>query len=119
MLSRHWQRYLQCPQAQERAYTSREGVSSYALGLILLIWCLLEHAMRTHLEEGDTTVPGWENKPTRRPTAYRVSWKFKGVLVLCVGQQRYLAKPLSAVQQAFLDALQVPQSRFTHCPRTG
>jgi transposase len=94
-----------------------------ALGLILLISLLisrlLEHAMRTHLQKGNTTVPGWENKPTSRPTAYMVTWKFKGVLVLCVRQQRYLAKPLSAVQEAFLDALQVPKSCFTHCPRTG
>lgn len=94
-----------------------------ALGLILLIslliWRLLEHTMRTHLEQGNTTVPGWDNKPTNRPTAYMVTWKFKGVMVLCVGQQRYLAKPLSATQEAFLDALQVPQSCFTHCPRDG
>ena len=94
-----------------------------ALGLILLIslliWRLLEQAMRTHLEKHNTTVPGWDNKPTNRPTAYMVTWKFKGVLVLCVDQQRYLAKPLSAVQEAFLDALQVPQSCFTQCPRAG
>ncbi len=94
-----------------------------ALGLILLIslliWRLIEQVMRSHLEKHHNTVPGWDNKPTNRPTAYMVRWKFKGILVLCVGQQRYLAKPLSAVQEAFLDALQVPQSCFTHCPRAG
>jgi len=91
-----------------------------ALGLIvliaLLIWRRLEHAMRTHREEGNTTALGWDNKPTSRPTAYMVTWKFK---VLCVGQQRYLAKPLSATQDAFLDALQVRRSCSTHCPRAG
>ncbi len=47
-----------------------------ALGLILLIslliWRLLEQAMRTHLERHNATIPGWDNKPTNRPTAYMV-----------------------------------------------
>jgi len=94
-----------------------------ALGLILLIslliWRLIEHVMRTDLEQRNTTVAGWDNKPTQRPTAYMVTWKFKGVLVLCVGQQRHLAKPLSTVQEAFLDALQVPKDCFTQCPQAG
>lgn len=94
-----------------------------ALGLILLIslliWRLMEHAMRTDLEARDTTVPGWDNKPTRRPTAYMMTWKFKGVMVLCIGQQRRLAQPLSPTQEAFLRALQVPASCFTHAPRAG
>ena len=94
-----------------------------ALGLILLIslliWRLIEHAMRTDLAARNTTLPGWDNKPTRRPTAYMMTWKFKGVLVLCVGQQRHLAQPLSTVQKAFLRALQVPEHYFTHPPRAG
>ena len=94
-----------------------------ALGLILLIslliWRLMEHAMRTELEVRDTMVPGWDNKPTRRPTAYMMTWKFKGVIVLCIGQQRRLARPLSPTQEAFLKALQVPDSCFTHVPRAG
>ena len=94
-----------------------------ALGLILLIslliWRLIEHVMRTNLEQRNTTVAGWDNKPTQRPTAYMVTWKFKGILILCVGQQRHLAKPLSTVQMAFLEALQVPKDCFTKCPRAG
>ncbi len=94
-----------------------------ALGLILLIslliWRLIEHVMRTNLQRRNTTVAGWDNKPTQRPTAYMVTWKFKGVLILCVGQQRHLAKPLSSVQEAFLEALQVPQDCFTQCPQAG
>ncbi len=47
-----------------------------ALGLILLIslliWRLLEQAMRTHLESHNATIPGWDNTPTNRPTAYMV-----------------------------------------------
>jgi transposase len=94
-----------------------------ALGLILLIslliWRLIEHAMRTDLEQRNTTVPGWDNKPTQRPTAYMMTWKFKGILILCVGHQRRLAKPLTRVQEVFLEALHVPQSCFTQCPRAG
>ena len=61
-----------------------------ALGLILLIsllvWRLLEHTMRTELETTDTELPGWDNKPTRRPTAYMLTWKFRGIIVLRNGQ---------------------------------
>jgi transposase len=93
-----------------------------ALGLILLIslliWRLMELVMSTELQAREATVPGWDNKPTARPTAYMVTWKFKGVLILCVGGQRLLAKPLTETQQAFLQALQVPESCFTH-PRDG
>ena len=94
-----------------------------ALGLILLIslliWRLIEHAMRSDLKQRNATVPGWDNKPTQRPTAYMMTWKFKGILILCVGRQRRLVKPLTPVQQAFLEALHVPESCFTQCPRAG
>jgi len=94
-----------------------------ALGLILLIslliWRLMEHVMRTELKEHDTTVPGWDNKPTRRPTAYMLTWKFKGVMTLRIGEHRRLAQSLSPTQVAFLTALQVPESCFTHVPRAG
>jgi transposase len=94
-----------------------------ALGLILLIslliWRLIELVMRTELQAREATVPGWDNKPTARPTAYMVTWKFKGVLVLCVDGQRLLAKPLTDTQHAFLQVLQVPASCFTRYPRDG
>lgn len=94
-----------------------------ALGLILLIalliWRLMELVMRTELTTRQATVPGWDNKPTTRPTAYMLTWKFKGLLVLCLGRERRLAKPLSDAQLAFLLALQVPPSCFTHHPGDG
>jgi hypothetical protein len=37
-----------------------------------------------------------------------VTWKFRGILILCVGGERRLAKPLTDIQLAFLAALQVP-----------
>jgi transposase len=88
-----------------------------ALGLILLIsllvWRLIELVMRTELQARAATVPGWDDKPTARPTAYMVTWKFKGVLILCVNGQRLLAKPFTDTQLAFLQALQVPENCFT------
>ena len=94
-----------------------------ALGLILLIslliWRLIELVMRTELQAQQATVPGWDNKPTARPTAYMVTWKFKGVLILCLGAERRLARPLTDTQLAFLHALQVPPSCFTKHPRDG
>jgi transposase len=89
-----------------------------ALGLILLIslliWRLIEHTMRTELKAVDQTLPGWDDKPTQRPTSYMMTWKFKGIMVLRIGQRRQLARPLSSVQEAFLIALKVPTSCFTN-----
>jgi hypothetical protein len=49
-----------------------------------------------------------------------MTWKFKGVFVLCVGPQRHLVRPLSPpVQKAFLRALQVPEHCFTRPSRAG
>ena len=74
--------------------------------------------MRTELQVRETTVPGWDDKPTCRPSAYMLTWKFRGVMVLCIGQTRRLAQPLSRTQQAFLRALKIPEERFIH-PRAA
>ena len=84
-----------------------------ALGLIsLLIWRLIEQTMRSELKAADTTLPGWDDKPTQRPTSYMMTWKFKGLMVLRIGQRRQMARPLSPTQEAFLKALKVPVSCF-------
>jgi transposase len=89
-----------------------------ALGLILLIslliWRLMEHVMRTELAATGATVPGWDNKPTARPSAYMLTWKFRGVMVICMGQTRQLHLPFSPTQQAFLMALKVSEERFIY-----
>ncbi len=88
-----------------------------ALGLILLIslliWRLMEAEMRRSVERSATPLPGWDNKPTRRPTAYMVTIKFKGLLILKQGARRRLARPLSHAQQLFLQALGLGQNIFT------
>ena len=94
-----------------------------ALGLILvlslLIWRLIEHQMRQHLTATQTTLPGWDNKPTDRPTGYMMTIKFKGIVVLNVGNQRRLARPLSPSRLAFLNALGLSPRIFTHSARDG
>lgn len=88
-----------------------------ALGLVLLlallIWRLMERAMRTHVDTTSTPLPGWDQKATERPTSFMMVTKFAGVIVLKRGPYRQLARQLSAVQQQYLTALAVPATCFT------
>src|SRR5712692_1850921 len=88
-----------------------------ALGLILLlallIWRLMERAMRTHVATTSTPLTGWDKKATERPTSFMMVTKFAGVIVLQLGDHRQLARPLSVVQQQYLRALDVPAACFT------
>ena len=88
-----------------------------ALGLILwlalLLWRLMERAMRTYVDTTSTPLPGWDKKATERPTAFMMVTKFVGVIVLKLGHDRQLARPLSVVQQHYLTALDVPATCFT------
>ena len=90
-----------------------------ALGLVLLlallIWRLMERAMRTHVHTTSTPLTGWDKKVTERPTSFMMVTKFAGVMVVKLGHQRQLARPLSVVQQQYLTALNVPAACFTDC----
>jgi hypothetical protein len=88
-----------------------------ALGMVLLlallIWRLMERAMRTHVDSAGTPLIGWDKKATERPTACMMVTKFSGLIVLKRGLHRQLARPLSVVQQQYLTALDVPAACFT------
>jgi transposase len=88
-----------------------------ALGLVLLlallIWRLMERAMRTYVDTTSTPLMGWDKKATERPTSFMMVTKFAGVLVLKLGHHRQLARPLSVVQQQYLTALDVSPACFT------
>ena len=86
--------------------------------LALLIWRLMERTMRTYVDTTSIPLPGWEKKATERPTSFMMVTKFAGVTVVKLGHQRQLARPLSAVQQQYLTALDVPTSCFTG-PQSG
>src|SRR5215211_834677 len=93
-----------------------------ALGLVLLLalllWRLVERALRVHVETTGNTLTGWDKKKTQKPTAFMMMTKFAAVMVIKVGDQRQLARPFSTVQQQYLLALDVPATYFTS-PQRG
>jgi transposase len=88
-----------------------------AIGLVLLlallIWRLMERAMRMHVDTTSTPLPGWDKQATERPTSFMLVTKFAGVIVVKLGHHRQLARPLSGVQQQYLTALDVPATCCT------
>ena len=81
--------------------------------MALLLWRLMERAMRTHIDTTHTLLTGWDKKATERPTAFMMVTKCAGVIVVKLGNQRQLARPLSVGQQQYLAALDVPVACFT------
>ncbi len=91
----------------------RIEVLGLVLLLALLIWRLMERSLRLYVEETDDLLPGWEKRMTNKPTAFMMSTKFINILVITVGKQRKLAKPLNKVQLKYLKALSVNPNVFT------
>jgi transposase len=93
-----------------------------ALGLVLLLalllWRLVERALRAHVETTGSTLTGWDKKETQKPTAFMMMTKFAAVMVIKGGGQRQLAHPRSTIQQQYLLALRVPATYFT-APQRG
>jgi hypothetical protein len=85
--------------------------------LALLLWRLVERALRVHVETTGSTLTGWDKKETQKPTAFMRRTKVAAVTVIKVGDQRQLAHPLSTVQQPSLLALRVAVHYFTAPPR--
>ncbi len=73
--------------------------------MALLIWNLIEHCLRQHIRECSVTLPGWDRKPTQRPTAFMMSTKFIGLMIVKVAGIRRLASPFTDVQNQYLTAL--------------
>jgi len=84
------------------------------LGLILLtsllVWRLMERSMRQYVEQAGEKLPGWDSKPTDRPTSFMMTTKFMGMMVIKIGSERRLSKPLHFDQKAFLMALGIKPS---------
>jgi len=78
----------------------------------LLIWRLMEHCMRRHITETGSTVTGWKDKPTDKPTSFMLTTKYLSILVLKVENQRRLARPVRPVQLEYLRALNVDPMVF-------
>jgi len=92
------------------------------LGLILLtsllIWRLMERSMRQYVEQTGEKLPGWDRKPTDRPTSFMMTTKFTGIMVIKISNERRLNKPLHSDQKAFLMALGIDSLWFIN-PRPG
>ena len=80
-----------------------------ALGAILLIALLvrnlIEHQMRQYLSGKTVQLPGWDKKPTRRPTAFMMGTKFLGITIVSIAGVRKLTAPLNEIQGQYLKAL--------------
>jgi len=83
----------------------RIEVLGFILLASLLTWNLMEHVMREHLRRTGATISGWDRKPTRAPTTFMMSTKFKGVLVARIGEEWHFTAPLSGEQQQYVRAL--------------
>ena len=66
--------------------------------LKLLLWRLVERALRVHVETTGSTLTGWDKKETQKPTAFTMMTKFAAVIVVKVGSHRQHAQPFSVVQ---------------------
>ena len=91
---------------------TRIEVLGLVLLIALLIWRLMERCMRRHLDETNTEITGWKNRPTKLPTSFMMTTKFLSILVAKSGSQRQLVKPLRPVQIEYLRALNVAQEVF-------
>jgi transposase len=92
----------------------RIEVLGLVLLLSLLIWRLLERAMRNYAEKTGEDLPGWKNRRTTKPTSFMLGTKFAGVIVLIIGGERRLSKPLTSQQKEYLHSLGIRSDVFTN-----
>ena len=90
----------------------RIEVLGAVLLMALLIWNLIEHVLRQYVAERDVDLPGWDNKPTRRPTAFMMSTKFQGLQIVRVASVSRLTAPLTEVQRRYLEALGLAEANL-------
>jgi hypothetical protein len=69
--------------------------------------------MRQYVETNDFELPGWVRRKTRKPTSFMMTTKFSSIMVVSIGNNRQLAKPLKAAQLEYLKALGVSVDAFT------
>lgn len=87
-----------------------------ALGLILvlslLVWRLMERTMRLSLKEKGTTINGWDNRQTSRPTTFMMTTCFPSVPVIQTPEGRMLGKPLNPIQLSYVAILGLSPTIF-------
>jgi len=87
-----------------------------ALGLILLLslllWRLVERNLKRYVKKTNNRLPGWKKQLTGNPTSFMMTTKFLNILVISIGKQRKLAKPLNKIQLQYLKALEISPECF-------
>jgi transposase len=98
----------------------RIQVLGMILLLSLLVYNLLEHILRQHVERTGEVLPGWpggrQPRPTKRPTTFMMRTKFSGIMLLKIGDRRVFANPLNAVQLRWIQALGMSAADFLKVP---
>lgn len=84
-------------------------VLGFILLVSLLVWNLMEHVMREYLKRTNSTIPGWDRKPTQRPTSFMMTTKFKGVLVVELNGTWHFTAPLTPERQQYVHALRLTE----------
>lgn len=88
----------------------RIEVLGAVLLMALLIWNLIEHSLRQYITESGTTLPGWDKKKTRRPTAFMMSTKFMGLTLVRVAGVCKFTSSLTDTQHRYLTALRLSEN---------
>jgi len=87
-----------------------------ALGMILIIalmvWRIIERSMLLYLKQTQSTVSGWDNKLTSKPTSYMLTKVFYGIQVMLLKEQRFFLKEPNKRLTAFLSALGLDSQVF-------
>ncbi len=90
----------------------RIEVLGLILLLALLIWRLMERNLKLYIENTGKLLPGWKQRMIKNPTSFMMSTKFLNIIVITIGNQRKLARPLNEVQIKYLKALGVSPDIF-------
>ena len=96
--------------AADRPHPVRELARQLTHLLALLLWRLVERALRVHVETTGHTLTGWDKKETLKPTAFMMMTKFASIIVVKVGPQR---------QQEFLGRLGLLEPSPIELPESG
>jgi transposase len=87
-----------------------------ALGMVLIIalmiYRLMERSMRLHLQQNNLTVPGWDNRPTNKPTTFMLMALFQGIQVMELKGHRFFLKDFNIRHTAFLASLGLDATVF-------
>jgi len=88
--------FLQAPLIVHRLFLKKpERIEAVGVGVwrALLLWRLVERALRVQGETTGSTWTGWDKQETQTPTAVMMMIKFAAVTVLKGGDQRQRAPP--------------------------